>query len=310
MKKILIGCLFLVIMLSMVGCGSSQPTEEKIIQDLKLESSATMWKDSVFDITDCEIVTYSPTGENRGTYICNVTKTNDECEIVANCKITYLKSEKVWNLSEYEETDIDVTPLKGISDESVISAIKNIVAGKDAVVSNIEHNFDKDNKTDIVFADFIYEQPYYSKSGSAQMTAYFREGWSYDADDVSETSEEQWDLQPLVGIWQVERDNYLIQYKIISVDESANTVNYAVRYANNGFLWGDGEENIKGKSFSATLQGPYTVTNKEKKKHIHLCECSVYDTPFKFEYGLYCDENSVYDYDDFYHKTYKAIKVE
>ena len=108
-KQILIICTLMVsvaIMLS--GCGSSKPSGKKIVEDLKFNSEATQWNDSAFDITNCEIITYSPNGEYSGTYQCNVTKKNNEFEIVANSTIKYSKTDNGWVLSDYEENSIDV----------------------------------------------------------------------------------------------------------------------------------------------------------------------------------------------------------
>ena len=309
-KRVFIICVVLVsIALMLSGCGSSEPSGKKIVEDLKFNSEATQWNDSAFDITNCEIITYSPNGEYSCTYECNVTKKNDEYEIVANSTIKYSKTDNGWALTDYKENNIDVTPLSGMSDDDVIATVRNKFAGKDASVTNIKHNFDKNAKTDTVTADFTYEQPYYNKSGSVTINAFFDKTW-WNTNDATENSQENWNLQPLIGTWQFERGNLLVQYKIYSIDEATQTVNFAVRYAQNGFVWGDGESNVAGKDFSETVQGKYSVTKRKNSDHVYVCGKTVYDGNFDHDYDLYCDEDGVYSYDGFYNKAYSATKVE
>ena len=97
---------------------------------------------------------------------------------------------------------------------------------------------------------------------------------------------------------------------IYSIDEATQTVNFAVRYAQNGFVWGDGESNVAGKDFSETVQGKYSVTKRKNSDHVYVCGKTVYDSNFDHDYDLYCDEDGVYSYDGFYNKAYSATKVE
>lgn len=309
-KKILLICITLIsIIFVLSGCGSSKPSEKKILEDLRLNSEATQWDEQLFDITDCKIVTYSPNGEYACIYECNVTKNNEEYEIVANSTIEYLKSENGWTLSDYKENSIEVTPLSGISDDDVISTVKNKFAGDGVTVTNIKHNFNKDAKTDTVTADFTYEQPYYNKSGSVNINAYF-DKTSWNTTDSTENSQENWNLQPLVGTWQFANGNHLIQYKILSIDETTSTVSFQMRYTSHGTFWGDGSKRINEKPFSEIYQGKYVKSEKKNGEHIFVCCAKFYDGNFDYDYGLYVDKDSVYNYDDFYRREYPATKID
>lgn len=309
-KQMLLICASLIlIVLILSGCGSSKPSAKKIIEDLKFNSAATQWNDSIFDITDCEIITYSPNGEASGTYECNITKKNAEYEIIANSTVKYVKTDSGWTLTDYRENSIDVTPLTGVSDDAVIKLVRNKFAGGDADVTEIRHNFDQATKTDVVTAEFTYDQPYYSKSGTVTINAFFDKTF-WNTTDATEDSQDKWNLQPLVGTWQFERGNLLVQYKIYSIDEATQTVKFAVRSAQNGFVWGDGESNVAGEAFSETVESKYYVTERRTTDHVYLCGKTVYDGLFDHDYDLYCDEDGVYSYDGFYNKAYSATKVE
>lgn len=314
-KTVLIFGLLIFVMFAIIGCSPSKPDSKKIIEDLKLNSAATQWNESLFDIIDCEIIKSSQNGDYALIYDCNITKKNDECEIIANCKIDYSKTKNGWMLFNYAENSIDVIPLTGISDERVISAVRNIVSGKEANITNIKHNFDKASKTDVVTADFTYETMYYSKSGSAQIKALFDESWNYNANDVSENSQETWKLQPLIGVWQVTcpGDNYTVEFKITNVDQTNNTVIMQCRNAPTGFIAGgkEGSDLINSEKYTTPTQYELQFCKDNKKDScVYIGTYEFYRDSFDHDYALYFDEDNIYVYDDFYNKKYTVTKVE
>ena len=310
MKKIFISIISVILIFTLVGCGSSKISTKKIIEDLKANDDAILWDDSTFDITNCEIVNETPNGENGLIYDCSITKKNENYEIVAQSSVEYIKGNNGWNLLNYVENKIDITPLSGVNDDIIIKHIETKYGdGENTIVSNITHNFSQENKTDYITAEYNCEQLYYSKNGQVTINAVFKNNeWSLS--DSTDNSNGEWKLQPLVGTWQFERGNHLVQYKILAIDEATSTVSYQIRSTTNGTFWGDGSQRINDEQFSETLQGTFAKTNKKNEEHILLCCATIYHNHFDFDYGLYVDKDSVYSYDDFYNKSYTAINVD
>lgn len=310
MKKILISIISIILIFTLVGCSSSKISKKKIIEDLNLTDNAILWNDNTFDITDCEIANETENGENGLIYDCSITKKNEKYEIIAQCSVEYIKGNDGWSLLNYTENEIDVTPISGVNDDIIIKHIETKYANREnTTVTNITHDFSQENKTDYITAEYKCEQPYYSKNGQVTINATFKNN-EWNLSDSTDNSNGEWKLQPLVGTWQFERGNHLVQYKILSIDEASSKVSYQIRSTTNGTFWGDGSQRINDKQFSEIMQGTFVKTSKMKEEHIMICSATIYHNHFDFDYGLYVDKDSVYSYDDFYNKTYTAISVD
>lgn len=289
-NKIILVCTLLIsVMLMLVGCGSSAPSAKTIVEDLKFNSEATRWQDYVFDIVDCEIITYSPNGKNFNTYECEVTKRNSEYEIVANCTIDYSKTENGWTMSDYKENTIDVTPLSEVKDDIVISYIQRKYGDNDnTTVTNITHNFDKNSKTDNITAEYSCAQRFYNKSGSININAVFNNGW--DLSNSYDNTQGAWNLQAAVGTWQSTEsgDNYTVEFKVLSIDENAKTATFQFRYARHGFVAGgrNGWDLIESEPYSEPEIFNLRYYEDRKEPSIVLGYGDFYDMLFDESYCL------------------------
>lgn len=303
-KKTLIISILLVVLLFVVsGCGKSGQSGNKMLEDLRLQSDVTEWNGLAFELTECEILTQTPQGETQCVYECKILKENEEYEIVANATITYSYGEDIgWRFTDYDENEIDVIPLSGMNDDAVKNRIRIDYTNYDddnLTISNIKHDFNKEAKTDTIVADYSYSPKWYTKSGTVTMNLEFSNNSWQVVSHSEDNHQMNWNLADLVGTWQITcpGDNYTVEFKVTSVDQSNNTVTMQCRHAPTGFIAGgrEGSELIKSEEYTTPKQ--YTLKFNEDDKdgpYVYVGTYEFYEGLFDHDYSLYVDADAVY----------------
>lgn len=326
MKKVLLTVLIITVFI-MSGCSASKPTKKTILKDLSMQSDIINYASDLFEIKECEIVKSTYEDEKTIIYECELTKEGERYRVISVCMATYCYyKDGGWLFKKCNEEIKKVSPISEVSNSLVEYAIRKMVSGNkdDTEIINIIHNFDEKNESDKITADFSCKQKFKTKSGSITINAFFKDD-SWDLSSCSENSTESWDMQSLIGIWQLQIGSVILQYKIDSIDEATSTVVYSSRTANTGAFAVDSADvkkdkrnkainEINNKPFSETKCSTYKLWDKGKFEDVG---------PDSFKEGehieLFYDEineeslnvspNMVYNTDGFYGWLRRAEKI-
>ncbi len=213
-KKIISFILVMVFAITMSGCNSNKGVEEKqLINDI--QQSEYLQKSNMI-IEDVQIEKRKTDIQNKSdTMIAWVNAKRDTMESKMCFSLTYKLYNDGWlieTITHYQDENWEFIPLKGISQESADTRIKeyskNISSSK-----CIEHEEDLENSTSYFTYELEEEYPYATKSKTVKINYEFNV--TYDAGLYTETwkdtvdtvdSKEDWNID---GTWEY---NYLADH--------------------------------------------------------------------------------------------------